>query len=149
MYIMISRLLKRAFVQFLYQPVFYEHFLVSYKNNAFYVLKQKCLLFILNERWSTFDTDPCIYWFIWRLQVKCLKKKIILIYFLREFITFDRLSKVIYAIIHSLSSWILCTHHIPPAKPEVTRYVFLNNWARVGFLHLWIHDCPAAALGIA
>lgn len=74
---------------------------------------------------------------------------ILFFFFQREFITFNSLTKLVNAIIHSLSPWILCTYHTPPARHEVTRRISVNNWDEVSFPHLCTHDCPATALGIA
>lgn len=78
-----------------------------------------------------------------------LKGKVPLILSLREFFAVNILTKLVNAVIHSLSSWILCTYHIPPTRHEVTKCMFLNNGHGMSFLHLCTHDCPATALDVA
>lgn len=72
-----------------------------------------------------------------------LKGKASLIIFLRQLFTLNNLAKLVNEIIQSLSSWFLCTYHMLPARHEMNRCMYLNNWDEVSFFHSYTRlSCP-------
>lgn len=128
MHITISRLLKKEHFPSFYTNLFpYEHFLVIKIMQFMYWSGN--LLTSNHCQWKVQGLcSLCISTLIHLKPVsQVLKEKSAFVIFLRVCVTFNSLSKLVNAIIYSLSCWILCTCHTPPARPEMTRYMALNN----------------------